>query len=472
MGALALGTLYFILVQIVFLASGYAIHAGLGRMLGPELYGTFGVVISLVTMFNFILTTGLPQAASRHIALDKANTFAVKRAANKIMLYLSTGIFLAYFLLADMISSLLLDPGLAIYIRISAIIIPVYAFYSLYTGFLNGLREFGKQAKAMISYNIAKVAGIFALVLMGFSVGGAIAGFALAPLIGLIVAGYYFKPGEAENGFKQKKLVDFAIPVIISSVAFNALMSLDLFFVKRIIAGDGVGYYTAASNLSRLPFYALTAMGTALFPAIAASRDREQIQNYLTGAMKYLLIMLFLIVALISATSGSLVTLFYSSKYIPAALPLNTLIFGLGFLTLFSIFTTVITATGRAKSAMLFSIAVLPVAFIANAALVPVYGLEGAAMATTIAGFLGFIAVLFYVHRIAGKVAEPRSVLRVGLASVIVFILISQIHVSPILLPALYIGMSILYFGILVILKEVGMEDLNKLKESFEGRKL
>ncbi len=71
LGALARGTLYFILVQIVFLASGYVIHAGLGRMLGPELYGTFGVVISLVTMFNFILTTGLPQAASRYIALDK-----------------------------------------------------------------------------------------------------------------------------------------------------------------------------------------------------------------------------------------------------------------------------------------------------------------------------------------------------------------------------------------------------------------
>jgi stage V sporulation protein B len=388
------------------------------------------------------------------------------------MLYLSLAFFLVYFLLADVISSLLLDPDLAFYIRISAFIIPIYAFFSLYTGFLNGLREFGKQAKAMFSYNIAKVAGVFALVLMGFSVGGAIAGFAIAPLVGLIVAGYYFKPGGTENGFKQKELLDFAVPVIISSVAFNALMNLDLFFVKRIIAGDGVGYYTAASNLSRLPFYALTAMGTALFPAIAASRGREQIENYLTGAMRYLLILLFLIVALISATSGSLVTLFYSSKYTPAALPLDILIFGLGFLTLFSIFTTVITAIGRAKAAMIFSIALLPIAFIANAVLVPVYGLEGAAMATTVAGFLGFIVTLFYVHSIAGRVAEPGSVLKIGLASVIVFILMSQIHTSPILLPALYVGMSILYFGILVIMREVGKEDLKRLKESFEDRKL
>ncbi|CAG0962798.1 hypothetical protein METP3_00948 [Methanosarcinales archaeon] len=469
MGALARGTLYFILVQIVFLASGYAIHAGVGRMLGPELYGTFGVVISIVTMFNLILITGLPQAASRYIAMNRENTIAVKKAASKIMLYLSLGFFLLYFLLADMISSLLLDLELAFYIRISAIIIPIYAFYSLYAGFLNGLREFGKQAIAMFFYNIAKVVGVFALVLLGFSVTGAIAGFALAPLIGLIVAGYYFKDEGIENRFKQKELLDFALPVIISSVAFTALMSLDLFFVKRIIAGDDVGYYTAASNLSRLPFYALTAMGTALFPAIAASGSKEQIENYLTDAMRYLLIMLFLIVALISATSENLVTLFYSSKYTPAALPLNILIFGLGFLTLFSIFTMVITASGRAKAAMLLSMAMLPVAFAANAVLVPVYGLVGAAVATTVAGFLAFIIALFYVQRIAGKVADPGSVLRIGLASVIIFILMSQIHISTILLPVLYIGMSILYFGILVIMREVGMKDLKRLKESFEG---
>jgi hypothetical protein len=76
------------------------------------------------------------------------------------------------------------------------------------------------------------------------------------------------------------------------------------------------------------------------------------------------------------------------------------------------------------------------------------------------------------VHSIAGRVAEPGSVLKIGLASVIVFILISQIHTSPILLPALYVGMSILYFGILVIMREVGKEDLKRLKESFEDRKL
>jgi len=153
------------LVQVTFLASGYLIHAGLGRMLGPALYGTFGVVIALAAMFNLILTSGLPQAASRYIAMNRENAGEVKRAARKIMLFLALGIFLFYFLLTDAIASLLEDPGLAFYLKISAFIIPFYAFYALYTGFLNGLREYQKQAKAMLLYNAAKVVGVFALVL-------------------------------------------------------------------------------------------------------------------------------------------------------------------------------------------------------------------------------------------------------------------------------------------------------------------
>jgi len=472
LGKLALGTIYFILVQVVFLASGYIIHAGLGRTLGPELYGTFGVVIALVTVFNLILISGMPQAASRYIAVDNRNARAVKKASNRIMLYFSAGLFVLYFLLADVIASLLLDPGLALYIRVSALIIPVYAFYSLYTGFLNGLREYGKQAKAMFSYNVAKVAGVFALILLGFSVAGAIAGFILAPLIGLFVASHYFRPDRNESVFDQKELLGFAIPVIIFSVAFTVLMSLDLFFVKRMIAGDEVGYYAAASNLSRLPYYTLTAVGAALFPAVAACGSREQIGKYLMGSMRYVLILLFLIVALVSSTSGGLITLFYSSKYIPAALPLTVLVFGMGFLTLFSIFTTVITASGMARTAMIISIAMIPLAFAAGAVLVPAYSLLGAAAATTAVSFLGFAVALFYVHRIAGRVAEPVSVLKVGLASVVVFVLISQVHVQPLLLPVLYAAMSVLYFGILVAVKEIGMEDIRRLKENYEISRL
>jgi O-antigen/teichoic acid export membrane protein len=58
------GTIYLMFAQAAFVASGYAIHIGLARLLGPSDYGIYAVVISLMTMVNLILTTGIPQATN------------------------------------------------------------------------------------------------------------------------------------------------------------------------------------------------------------------------------------------------------------------------------------------------------------------------------------------------------------------------------------------------------------------------
>jgi O-antigen/teichoic acid export membrane protein len=101
--------------------------------------------------------------------------------------------------------------------------------------------------------------------------------------------------------------------------------SADLFFVKRILIENvEAGYYTAASMLSRVPFYILSALGFALFPAISRStaiNDAKQTENYIAGSMRYLLMFLIPIILLVSATSESLVSLFYSSTYLPASPP-------------------------------------------------------------------------------------------------------------------------------------------------------
>ena len=54
--------MYILTAQLVFMASGYLIHFGLGRLLGSELYGVYGVMLSLITITTIVLTAGIPQA--------------------------------------------------------------------------------------------------------------------------------------------------------------------------------------------------------------------------------------------------------------------------------------------------------------------------------------------------------------------------------------------------------------------------
>jgi Membrane protein involved in the export of O-antigen and teichoic acid len=247
------------------------------------------------------------QAASKYIAEDNSKASAIKNKTVKSQLIFSLFVFSVYLLFADLLG----DPSLSIYIRISAFIIPAGAFFTLYTNFLNGLRWYGKQAQVMFFYSIAKVIGVFVLVFFGFAVYGAIFGYLMGSLVGLALGWYFFKfkgnKGERDDikDFEHKKIIDFAVPVIIFSVTFTFLISADLFFVKRTLMENvHAGYYTAASMLSRVPFHILSALGFALFPAISRStaiNDVEQTENYIASSMRYLL--MFLIYPSFSSSS-------------------------------------------------------------------------------------------------------------------------------------------------------------------------
>jgi stage V sporulation protein B len=466
------GTLYLMIVQVVFLASGYIIHAGLGRLLGPASYGIFGVVIYLVTLSQDFLRAGIPQAASKYIAEDISKARAIKNKAVKLQLIYTMLVFSVYFLLADSLANLLGDLSLSLYIRISAFIIPAGAFFALYTNFLNGLRWYDKQALVLFSYAIAKVAGVFALVFFGYAVYGAIFGYWIGPMVGFALGWYYFKrikgEGDGRFDFDRKKLIDFAIPVILFSITFTFLISADLLFVKRILMeNEQVGYYTAASMLSRVPFYILSALGFTLFPAISRStaiNDVKQTENYIAASMRYLLMFLIPIILLVSATSESLVSLFYSSAYLPASSSLSILVFGVGFFTILSIMTTIITASGRPRVSMLIALVLVPLSILFNMLLIPIYQLEGAALATTVTSLFGVCFAAGYVFKRFKTLVDAKSFVKICAASIVICVIALRLSLPLFLLPLLYIILFALYFGILSLMKEMCKKDIETFK--------
>jgi stage V sporulation protein B len=472
LGALVRGTLYFMIVQLVFMASGYIIHAGLGRLLGPAAYGIFGVVISLMTLVNVLIVNGVPQAGSRFIAVANESVSAIKRVAVNLQVVLSLAVFAFYFLLSSVIAGMLGDASLSGYIRASAFVIPLYALNSLYVGFLNGLRLYGKQAVAMFVYSIAKVVGAVGLVLLGFAIYGAIAGYLLGPLIGLGIGWYYLRDtwkGSDMGIFLYRKIIYYALPLIIFSFALLFLISMDLYFVKRILSEDvQAGYYTAASTLSKLPYYIFTGLGVALFPVISRSiamKDTVQTGKYIRGSMKYLVLFLLPTIFIISASSSSLIRLFYSSKYTPAANPLAILVIGLGAFTVFNILTTVINAAGSSRVPMIMTVALIPFAVVLNWFLISTYHLKGAAIATTITGLAGMVIASVYILKIFGPFMDAVSFIKMLLASLITYTIALEVEVNGPFLILWYAILFGIYLSILVLVKELNINNLENIKK-------
>ncbi|MBN2066946.1 MAG: oligosaccharide flippase family protein [Candidatus Diapherotrites archaeon] len=381
-----------LLAQVIFGLSSYAVNFFLARSLGPVDYGSYGIVISMLMLLNIIFLSGLHAAVSRFVSAAPENAEAIKKAALKLGLLLGIGIAFLYFLSAPLIALLLNDLSLTPLIQLSALAIPGFALYPVFIGFFNGLRKYRKQALVSVSYSIAKAVLVISLVLFGFSLFGAIAGFALAAFAALFFGLASSFPKRSES-FSSIALFKFALPVTVSRVLFEFSASAGLFSVKSLLlASELPGFYNAAFQLSRLPLFFSYAFVSALFPIISGSfsnEPREKTRRKLLSALKYFLAAILLIAFLLYIFSEQVIVFFFSSSYLPAVLPLSILALSGIFTALFFFLTAVLFAIGKPSRAMLLSLAVFIASIALNLALVPVHGMAGAAFAIFGAFLLG-----------------------------------------------------------------------------------
>ncbi|MFC1948306.1 flippase [Chloroflexota bacterium] len=468
---MAKGTLYLIIANAVLALVGYIIHFWLGRYLGPVDYGVFGVVIYLMTTVNLFITSGFPQSASKYIAEDYSRAGSIIRDANGVQLVFCAILFGLYFGLSGVIAGLLNDSSLTPYIRISALAIPAYALFSMYnSGYLNGLRRFGRQALASIADSITKLAAVFGLVLLGLGIGGAVAGYIIAAIVGFVLAWKFLNPvKKSKSNFGWKKLVGFGIPATLFAATFFLLMNIDLFTVKAIGGGEAeTGYYTSATTISRVPYFLIAGLAMTLLPSISrstSSNNTELTKSYIRQSMRYMLMALIPGVLLISATSADLITLLYSSSYLEAAAPLSILVFGVALLTIFYILSNVILGINKPWIVLIIVLPLAGVDIVLSIFLISSYGLVGAAWATTITGILGTCVTMCYLLWRFKNLVHIISLGRICLASVVIYLIGLQVSISPSLLPLIYIGLLILYLGILLLTRELTKDDFNTVQK-------
>lgn len=467
------GTLYIGVKQVIFLFTGYAIHIGLGRYLGPELYGIYAItIVLLTTTVNNFFISGMPQATSKFISEDVSRTDAVKRTAFEIQFSISFLAFLVYFFFATFIASLLNDPKLVTYIRLSSIMIIPFAMLAVISdGYFNGLRKYSKQSISWAVSYISKPILIFGLVFAGFSVFGAVLGFALAPVIGLIVALYFAGLPKRVKPFSRKKILLFAFPVTLQVVLTQYITNIDLLVLKALVeVPEEIGYYSAASMISKVPVSLLAALNMAIFPAISATtyqNDTIRTKTYVSESLRYLIMLIVPASIMISLTSGELVSLLYSSTYILAGEPLKILILGVFFFGLFAYFLNIIIAAGKPKISMILSAIILFIAFMLNLSLIPMLGMIGAALATTLSCLIGAAISALYTYRLFHTLTYKLTILRVLIASAAVIPLF-LIKVSGILLLGQYLIAFLLYLAVLKIIGELRKDDLRNVMFVFK----
>lgn len=472
---MAKGTVWLMGAQVAFLVSGYIIHFGLGGyLLSAAEYGTFGVILALLAIVRIFVQGGVPQAVSKYVAEGRDQT-SIERNALMIQSIVMLVCFTIVFAFSPYISSLLGDEALTPYIRLMALIIPFSGVFQIYFGIINGRRWFGRQAIIMGIYAILRPVMVFLLVLSGFAISGAIGGFIIAMAGVLILSSYIAKKQDspkARESIDVNEMFWFFMPLMILAVGITSIRSIDMLLVKSLLRDNNlVGYYTSAWAISALPLTVFAALSFTILPSISSSlakKDMNLTQSYIKNSVRYSLMILLPIALLIAANPGGLLTLLYRrAEYAAGGEALGILIIGMIFLMFFTLFNTTIIAMGRPKIPMFIVIGLLPMDIVLNYILIPIYGLKGAALATTLISLIGMFIAGLYIYRKIGNIVDVFSITKIVFSSMIIFGVALILPLQGLLLIVISALLFCGYGGILWLLREIKEDDVDLIKGLF-----
>ncbi len=463
-GKVGKGTVYLMAAALAGVLGSYAINVGLARMLGPALYGIFGVLMSLYQINRAFLQSGIPKATSKYLA--ESSQEGILRTSLWLQLGIAVLLASVYIIFPQAISSVLKDISLTPYLVVLGIIIIPYSLLFLYLdGYLNGLRMFKQQAVGTIILSVLRPLCTFLFVFMGMEIMGALLGYGVSIVLTLLLAVALFK---VENFFSGKpypagKIASFAFPIVGSSLFLLVMRNIDTLFLKSLLSDNIiVGYYTAAVTLSNVPYISFSALGLTLLPAVSKSFTEGNLaltRKYITQSMRYLLLGLLPMTVLIASTAPELVSLLYSSSYSEAALPLLVLSFSTFFLLVFMTLSMILVGSGKPWAYAILSFLGAVIVSIGCIIMIPRYGILGAALSSLFAAMAASSISILYVFIRFRALLPAISFLRISLASAVIFAIGWFWNVSGMLLLGQYFLLGILYLLLLYLWNELTRED-------------
>ncbi|MEE9214372.1 MAG: oligosaccharide flippase family protein [Thermodesulfobacteriota bacterium] len=465
------GTIYLMLGQGVFILSGYGAHVYLARVFGPENYGLFGIVISILIWFELAIIRGVPTTVQKFLSKEEDQAYAIKKISLRLQLCFAAFITLILYIFAPAIAEFLKDARLVFFLRLASIDIIIYGIYSVYLGIQNGLGKFEKQSLLTITYSVGKFLAILLLVNWGFSVTGAVIGNILGSCLGLIL-GFFLTRIEKSSGYYDNvKLIKFTVPIVLVFLGSDLLYNIDLWSVKFFLSDAKTGHYIAAQNIARIPVFLFYALSFTLLPSLSKSINDKNLaltKSYITQATRILLLILTPLTLLVISTSNDLIALLYTDKYQPAADILNILIVGFGFLAFFFTLSSAIIAAN--KPYWLFGLAATLVLIdvILNVHLVPLLKEAGAAVATTITALLGTIVLGFALLKKFKALVDLGSFFKISAASIVLYFISSLYSLEGGWLILNYIGLGSVYLILLLLFKEIKLQDIQNIKTALK----
>ena len=477
------GTAIVLVISLFAGFLGYIVRLVLARNLSVEDFGLFNAVFSFLALLGVFKSLGFDKSLVKFIPeLKNENRHDLIKSSFVyvciIELVTNILIILAVYLLASYLSMHFFHSEKAV------IILKILAFAFFFDSFVQVLK-FGFQGFKQMGYfagiDLIRMIIIFIIMTMGFKLNygllSPVIAYTVTPLVLLFVFGAILFAKVFPEFGKVNYVFDFAIfkrifwysvHIFDTSVVSLALYYTDILALTYFTDLRNVGLYSVALPTAKIFMYfprAIDGMGIPIIAELWAKKKKDLLKAGVEELYKYSLVIIVPAVFIMFSFADLMLLVLYGNAYVGAAMPLRILSIGMIFAMLYSINAMVYAGIGEPKinSKMVFFASIFNL--VGNIALIPILGMNGAAIATTgsylimmlygLAKIRGFVDVSFpWVNWIKNIIA---GIFIAGLVFFLKKILLLNVWIETGIILAIA-GFS--YIVMLFALKIVNFEEL------------
>lgn len=480
------GTLIILIGFVLGAGLEYVLKAVLARSLGPSRYGLFMQGIAVVQVLAVVGVLGLHKALPRFIAQDRAAEEGAGMTASILTAVLLTLLISSVVAIALRyapgwaVAAGWIDPALAPVLRSFAIALVPLALFYLGISMLRGIEDTRyKVLVGDIGLPVIEIVLVLVALSMGMGLMGAVWAYvgAVCLAVALTVLAFLRLAKDRlawPDGLVARELVVFSWPLLLVALITALNRWVDVLMVGGLMDAASAGTYEVALAIGGFLLLFLSSLNYIFMPVATrlSETDPGALASVYRTSTRWIVALSGPLVLGMLLFPDSMIAVLFGQGYTAGALSLSIVSIGFFVSVLVGPAGMLLVAYGRTRWFLAGMLVLLGVDVAGNLLLVPVYGMEGAAMALVVAYVVSSMVLLWSAERTAGARLRPDRVpvvlTALGIVGGVGLVIGAVVPSRPLLDIGAGLVLTLLYGLVLLRLGGIGREDIALVREELD----
>lgn len=406
MASVAKNTAYMTLASIGQKILSFLYFTFIARMVGAEDTGKYFLALSFTTIFAVITDFGLSPSLNREVARKPEEASRHLSSVLGVKILFIVGTYIAMMAVAQLLSY---SDEMLLLIALSGITMIFDSIHLSFYAVLRGMHQLKYEARAIVMSQFTTLCIGTAALLLGQPLVWLIIAFIISSFLNVLYAWYMLRHRAHVRiavRFEKtlvKSMLVVAFPFALAGIFARVYSFSDSVFLSKLANTKAVGWYSVPNKIAFAFQFIPLALSAALFPRMSEAFvcDREHLAYLFERAMKYLIVVAMPLAIFLGVLSPEIILTIYTTEYAPAIVPMQILLASLIFAFIdFPVGSLLNSCNHQATQTTAMGVAMV-VNVAANIALIPSYGVVGAAIAALLGNVALFVVGYLFVPRIA-----------------------------------------------------------------------